>query len=381
MDASDKLRVVLDYVPCDACLSQPVPPKDQALLCSICRRVDRQIGVRVAVKTTVVLERPGEESTSVVIPPAAPAPEPAARLPIEVVFGSRDERATNAAIEVVVVPYEEEPLVSFVAPPEIGPHHVEWEDVASYEPTTDDLFEQVPGGARAATLPSPSPPAEEPPAEIPQDDFVFRPPAAETTALAEREEEPEEDWLPSDDVQVHPDDETVWKEQALAEPAYVPVEEYAPEPAETDVVQDEVLGVVEEEIIQNEIIEEEIVVTPEPSAELGDLWKLRGFDRTAESRLAEANIRELAHLSGHDPVELGTRTGLPPERLASWIHVADLVQEIGIPVAAAISLVAAGVAGPKALREMDPETIVERASAFGGGEVALRDVKRWKRRA
>ncbi|HET6403157.1 MAG TPA: hypothetical protein VFH78_00800, partial [Candidatus Thermoplasmatota archaeon] len=67
-DAGTKLRLVLDYLPCEACLAQPVD--DQELLCSICARLDRQVAVRVGTRTTILLEKPSPPPAPVVIPPA-----------------------------------------------------------------------------------------------------------------------------------------------------------------------------------------------------------------------------------------------------------------------------------------------------------------------
>lgn len=338
-DPSTKLRTVLDYVPCEACLSQPVA--EQELLCSVCRRLDRQIGIRIAVTTTVLVERPSPpEPAPVVIPPPAPSPEPLVPGPlVEVVSADAPPRPRDApaAIEVVV-----EPLVEAAPEPE-------WDEVASFEPAFDDMFGATPGGRREEPIPEEAP-------EIPQDDFVFRPPPPEEEPAAPREEAPAEEWMPTEEAPVE-EETSPWAPQPEPEPR--------PEPEE---------AVEELEIVETEVLDE-------GEEWRSDLWRLRGFDQAAATALGAANVRDLSHLSGHDPAELSARTGLDAERLGPWIHVADLVQEVGVPVNAAVALVAAGVAGPRGLQETDAETIVERASVLGGAEVKLSDVKRWKRRA
>ena len=126
-------------------------------------------------------------------------------------------------------------------------------------------------------------------------------------------------------------------------------------------------------------------VAPEPEAPAstgqGELYRLRGFDVAAEGALAKVGITEIAHLSGHDAGELAARVDLPAPRLQTWIQVADLVHEVGVPVEAASALVAAGIAGPRGLRDADPDEAADRASAFGGYPVRAADIKRWKRRA
>lgn len=123
---------------------------------------------------------------------------------------------------------------------------------------------------------------------------------------------------------------------------------------------------------------------PAPAAAVpesrSDLYRLAGFARGHEEALALLRIESLSHLSGHDPVELAERTGIDPATLAAWVQVADLANEVGVPLEAALALVAAGVPGPRGLRDMDARAIVDMVGAADTG-VTFQNVKRWKRRA
>ena len=368
-DPASKLRTVLDYVPCEACLSQPVA--HQELLCSVCRRLDRQVGVRISVATTVITERPSKpEPEPVVIPPPQPAPEPQAPVvpAVEIVSADAPPRPRDAppAIEVVVEPLVEAP----VPVPIPAPAEPEWDDVASFEPAFDDMFEKVPGGEEPRFRREEAFPEEVP--DVPRDDFVFQPsPPTDEEPPAPREEEPVEDWMPAEEAPAQPEpreEPSPWAppEETLVN---VPVLSEEEEIVEPTIVEDE----PEPEIVEMEVVEDEAAGE---EAWRSDLWRLPGFDRDADSALAVANVRELSHLSGHDPNELSSRTSLAADRLAPWIHVADLVQEVGVPLQSALALVAAGIEGPRGLRETDAEAVVERAP-----DVKLGDVKRWKRRA
>ena len=117
-----------------------------------------------------------------------------------------------------------------------------------------------------------------------------------------------------------------------------------------------------------------------------DLYRLAGFTRRHHDALAAQRIESISHLSGHDPIELADRTDLDAFQLTSWVHVADLVQEVGIPLDGALALVAAGVDGPRGLRDMDARAIVDRVTNVNitigdPSVVTLQNVKRWKRRA
>lgn len=459
-EAATKLRMVLDYLPCEACLSQPT--KDQEVLCSICRRVDRQVAIRVATRTTVILERPSEPPAPVVIPaaeaapaeaaPAAPVepPAPPAPLPVRVLFAD-EPRERTPGIEVIVEPLtpsepkgglfarrrsvpEAAPVAApaaveearapepvAAAEPEAEP---QWDDVVSYTPS-DDLFGTAGRPAMAARErpeeepfeftrrapreePAPAPFDEalaRPAEEAPQDDFVFRPPSRDEEPAVE--EAPE--LLPTEEVPVEEEGSSRWapREEVFAdEPAPAPaqaepveeVQDFAPvedeEPIqETEIVEMEVIPdeepILETEIVEMEILpDEDLVEAPAPAAAPqaprprdSDLWRLRGFDLEAEAGFARVGITAISHLSGHDANELAERARLPPERLVAWIQVADLVQEVGVPIESAVALVAAGVPGPRGLRELDAEDVADRVAAFGGATISTREIKRWKRRA
>lgn len=417
-DAGTKLRLVLDYLPCEACLAQPVG--DQELLCSICARLDREVAVRVDRRTTILLEKPTPPQEPVVIPavpasaepstqqapdPPAPAaasvPEAPASLK-EVVVRFGDEPAIERAgvTEVVV-----EPLAPPAPPPVVEPAPLpaeaelddfSFDDVATFTKTRDEFFDyKTPPAQALDTRPEPEPQPEPqpepmrtfaPPPEIPQDDFVFRPPEREAAARepeppvvddiipeeevrVEQPREAQEEWAPPPDFLA--EEAAAQAEEEILEMEPVPESPPEPEPVEMEVLPDE-----------EEVVETEIVPEPEPQVQAkGDLYRLRGFDAGAESALAKARIMEVSHLSGHDPGDLQQRTGLPMSKLTAWVQVADLVQEVGVPVDAAVALVAAGVAGPKGLRDADPDEVADRAAAFAGYKVDARDVRRWKRRA
>ena len=411
-DASTKLRLVLDYLPCEACLAQPVD--DQELLCSICARLDREVAVRVGTRTTILLDRPAAPPAPIVIPPAPVATEPVAPpapLP-EVVVRFAEEPALERAgiIEVVVEPLAPPPpLVPTPLPAEAevpiesDPDEFAVDDIATFTKARDEFFDyrKHPQAQAPAPSPTPQPEPEPEPAyapmqeELAQDDFVFRPPEREEPV---REPEPAivDDIIPEEEVRVEapPEEERRWapppdllaeeaEEESIVEKQ--PVAEPEPAPEEEEILEMEPVP-PEEDVVELEMLPDE----PEPAPAsapaqgpkgTGDLYRLRGFDPGAESALAKARISEIAHLSGHDAGELQQRTGLPSAKLQAWIQVADLVQEVGVPVDAAVALVAAGVAGPKGLRDADPDEIADRVAAFGGFTVSGRDVKRWKRRA
>lgn len=414
-DAGTKLRLVLDYVPCEACLAHPVD--DQDLLCSICARLDREVAVRVSRRTTILLETPTLPAEPIVIPPApvatvlAPAPTPLKEVVVRFVDEPPVERA--GAIEVVVEPLATPAPLPVVVPTplpaeaeipiETDEEGFSFDDVATFTKARDEFFDYK---AAPAPSPRPEPESEPEPAfvpareEIPQDDFVFRPPQRDEEPAREPEppivddiipeeevrvEEPREEqerWAPppdflSEEAAIEAEEEILEMDPVVEtepEPEPAPEPEAGPEPVEMEMVAEE------EEIVETEMLPDE----PEPEVRptgTGDLYRLRGFDTTAESALAKAKITEIAHLSGHDAGELQQRTGLPTSKLQAWVQAADLVHEVGVPVDAAVALVAAGVAGPKGLRDADPDEVADRVGAFGGYKVDARDVKRWKRRA
>lgn len=412
-DAGTKLRLVLDYLPCEACLAQPVA--DQDLLCTICARLDRQVAIRVATRTTVLVERPAPAPAPIVIPPApetAPAPENAAPAPVPApvarethvrfVLEEPIERAgvTEVVVERLETPPSpvpmllprEEPVVSFVAPEPDEPSF-DVDDVVTFVAARDEFFDYKKG--------APAPPPRREPARVeeaapPEDDFVFRPPVEEAAPPAKEEPILSDEVVPSEEVRVEPTQEVEERWAPPAEEAWKPApdflqdEEETPQaappvqetPAEAAPVEDDVLEMEvipeEEDVVEMEVMDDE----PAPArASSGDLYRLRGFDASSEGPLARSGITQVVHLSGHDAGELSSRTGLPFARLASWIQVADLVQDVGVPVDAANALVAAGIAGPRGLAEADPEEVADRVAAFGGLQVNASDVRRWKRRA
>lgn len=379
-EAATKLRAVLDYLPCEACLAQPTA--DQDLLCSVCARTSRQVAVRVSARTTVVLERPSAPEP-IVIPPAVPAPEPAAR-EISVRFADEPSAAKPGVVEVVVEPLAAPAAVPVPIPLEDEAPAFSIVDLVDYTPARDEFFDY-----RHAPAPAVAPAkAEEPP----QDDFVFRaPPEPVPEPAPEPVPEPEPE--PVEEIPVEPEQEpNRWappsdflaeEAEAEAEPAPPP----QPSPPEEEVVEMEPVEdepvemevVPDEEVVEMGIVADEPPAPPAPGAT--DLYRLRGFESAHEQALAGAHITEVSHLSGHDAGELATRTGLPFEKLVAWVQVADLVQEVGVPLDAANALVAAGVQGPRGLREGNEADVAERASAFGGYAVTEREVRRWKRRA
>jgi predicted flap endonuclease-1-like 5' DNA nuclease len=454
-DASTKLRLVLDYLPCEACLAQPV--RDQDLLCSVCRRLHRQVAVRVATRSTVILERPDlpPPAEPVVIPPAPePQPEPAPPPPepiplVEALPEPVPEPAPAPPplpeLEVVTEPLEPEPLpapepVPMIAQlqeeppeepeparkrglfrrrePEPPPPEPVFDDVAGFEPAEDSFGvargeaaiepDDVAEVAREEFVPPPPPPPE--PVVLPEaepemeSDFVFRP-TEETPAPPP--EELVEDEIPVEEIPVVPESEepSPWapQEEIFPEEAPEPTPEPEPEPVvatplEEEVVEMEVLPdeppqeeileaqlVEEDEPIAAEIVEEETIPAPPPpapaEAPASDLHRLRGFSHAHEDALHAVGIDTLASLAGHDAHEIAARAGLAPDVVAPWVQVADLVHELGVPIDSASALVAAGVAGPRGLREMTEEDILDRVEAFGGVRLSGRDVKRWKRRA
>lgn len=361
-DASAKLRTVLDYVPCEACLAQPV--RDQDVLCSICRRVDRQVGVRVAVRRTVLVERPSEPEPVVIPPPAPAAP---ATQPLDVVLAAPGEPLPEPRPGVTQVVLE--PLAP--PPPAAPPEEPEpaFDDLVGYE-APSDAFGYVPPARAPERAPEPEP--------IPREEYVFAPPPPEPEPEPPRAPDAVEDWLPTEEAVVQ-EEPSAWAPARQDEPPEPePQPEPVPEPEPEPVVEDEVLETeVVEEVVEMEVLPEE---DEAPARGDSDLWRLRGFDAASEAALAGAGIQAVAHLAGHDAGELSARTGLEAGRLARWVQVADLTQEAGVPLDAAIALVTAGVAGPRGLREMDAQAVVERAHAFGGMDLSLSDVKRWKRR-
>ena len=387
-EAATKLRMVLDYLPCEACLAHPV--EEQDLLCTICARLDRQVAVRVGTRTTVLLERPSPPEAPVVIPPAVEVPQPAPAPPIavparEVLVRMADEPATarTNVVEVVLEPIAPPPAPVVAPLPEPAPQpeaepepEFDISDIVDFVPAREEFFDYRPGRATPPPLPPRAPEPVVAPARVvepaPRDDYVFRPPPQEEPVREPEREAIVEEIFPAEEVPV---------ESAPEE------RQWAPPPEEAPV---ELAPVEEEEVLEMEVVEEdevvemELVEEEEPAAApagSGELYRLRGFDAGAEAALARKGITEIAHLSGHDAGELAQQTGVPLARMQPWVQVADLVHEVGVPVDAAVALVAAGVAGPRGLRDADAEELADRVSAFGGAQLRAADIRRWKRRA
>lgn len=373
----------------------------------------------------VVIEQPPAE-----VPPAPPAPaEPAAPAEVEAapepelkrgfsLFRRGKKKQEEAPVP---PPVEEEPgfddVVSFTRRETTVPEAVEDDDAFDVYTYDAPPREETPTAAPAA-----EPAVEEPRRES---EFDFSPspseeapePVADTRAEPERDplQEALDDLAPREEVRVEPEGASPWAPPAEERPADdldSLWQDETPEPArvegapveepifESEIVPDAPAPVEdEEEIIETEIVELEIIPDDEealpaplaaapPAADdlapLGDsdLFRLRGFQQGHRHNLVAHRIESISHLSGHDPHELADRTGIPASLLASWIGVADLVHEVGVPLDAALALVAAGVDGPRGLRELPAEGVMDRLEAQGlEAGISERDVKRWKRRA
>lgn len=391
-DAATKLRMVLDYLPCEACLAQPV--EDQDLLCTVCARLDRQIAVRVGTRTSVLIERPSPPEEAVVIPPAPVAPAEPAGPPREIVVRMSDEPSPEkpGTIEVVLEPLVAlapaepvpAPLVGAAEPaPALEPEpEFDVSDLVDYVPAREQFFDFIGTAPAAAPLevePEPVPEPQPEPAVAPiepaqpQDDYVFRAPPPEEPEYAPPP--PQDEAIPVEEVPLEAEAE----EQAQWAP---PTEETPAPQLEEEVIEMEIVE-EDDEVVEMEILDDvaESAIEPPALTGKGELYRLRGFDAGAEGALAKIGITEITHLSGHDAGELAQRANLPLSRVQPWVQVADLVHEVGVPVDAAIALVAAGVAGPRGLRDGDVDEIADRVAAFGGYSVKAGDVKRWKRRA
>lgn len=269
--AADKFRIVLDYLPCGACLEIPVP--DQDLHCSLCRRMTRSVGVASHTDVAVLVESPAMP-LPVEVPPAPPEPihiEPASEAdevpPAPAPLAAADEG----------VP-EDDDAVSFAAAPEAE------EDLdLAFEATAEAAEEDVDLAFEATRgEPEPEPFAEEVAEATPPPPFTFDPgslephdgfaPAAdddaatldrEAEAWAEAAAEPEE-------VELQPvRPEEAWSRVPPAPPPEP--EEWTPEPvpeAPADAWPEEV---VEEAPAEYEILE---VVDEEPvaAAPAEDAW-------------------------------------------------------------------------------------------------------------
>lgn len=80
-DRTGKLRLVLDYLPCEACLHMGTP--EQELFCSLCTRLQRTVVQKSTVMRDVVVEKPVPVEPEVVEVPPAPVAVPLAAEPVE----------------------------------------------------------------------------------------------------------------------------------------------------------------------------------------------------------------------------------------------------------------------------------------------------------
>ena len=239
-EAATKLRLVLDYLPCEACLA--VPTQEQELLCTLCARLDRQVTVRAATKTRVILERPEPEAPVIVEPapgpvameasppaadePAEPevAPEPieAPLLPVRFVADGQ-KPGVGPAIEVVL-----ERVVTAV--PE-----VDWEDDLYSWEEPDDPYGVAGYTAPAPAFglrPAPADEAAEEPLEAVEAPEDSRPPEFEPEAEPARPAEPAaleappvDDEPLADEDFVQPDEEVVVEPDASERSPWAPPED------------------------------------------------------------------------------------------------------------------------------------------------------------
>ena len=309
--------------------------------------------------------REPEPAAREVVWPDEPDPAPAEEEPIvEMEMVAEEEPIVETTLVEMEVVEEEPPA------PSPGPERSPWEEQAerpepapappaepARAPAAEEavppreekrkgfslpsLFRRRPK-EEASAPPPPQEPAQAPPA----------PPASEWAAPAEEAPAPVEEIPPIEEIPPVEEIPPLEEVPTYAAPARV---EAPPAPAEAP-------------------------MQAGPAA--SDLFRLPAFNVGHAQTLARHRIGALSHLSGHDPNELAQRTGVDAGLLRGWIHVADLTQEVGVPLDAALTLAAAGVHGPRGLRAMEAEEIVRRVGALGHGvPVSLGDVKRWKRRA
>ncbi|HVL48898.1 MAG TPA: hypothetical protein VM889_10105, partial [Candidatus Thermoplasmatota archaeon] len=169
-----KLRLVLDYVPCDQCLE--TPSADQEILCSVCRRLHREVAVKVTERREVVIERPAAHApVAVTVPAAAAAPTLAPEAPprpvdeapapvshVEIVIGAREagERVPGGPTTEVVLE-DLEPAADAPAPvPAEAAMVATAPDSPFAEADFEASFTYVP--LPRSALPPPPPPAADP---------------------------------------------------------------------------------------------------------------------------------------------------------------------------------------------------------------------------
>lgn len=201
--AAEKFRIVLDYLPCEACLEIPVA--DQDLHCSLCRRLTRSVGVASQTEVAVMVESPAlplpidVPPAPVEIPPVEPAP------------------VAEAAAEIAVEQTQTPEPVAEVAPVEEEEVDLAFEATASEEEDIDVAFEATRGE------PDPEPLAAEEEAEsAPTPPFTFDPESLQ----------PEDGFAPAaeDDAAALDREAEAWAE-AAAEPEEVELEPVRPEEA------------------------------------------------------------------------------------------------------------------------------------------------------
>ena len=337
------------------------------------------------------LYRPAEE------PPREPEPEPLL-LAEEPVEAPREEVPVEPAQGQNPWAPPEEFLLDEPAPAEPAREARAWPDESEPNPflrPTEEAEEEI---VEMEVLPDDEPPAPEPqrwaPSPAPEEDVVETE-IVEMEVVEDEAPAPQPEPVPAEPAREEAPPKrggfsSLFKRKKAAEearaseaapepapePAYVPPGEAEPAPGASP-------WSSAEEVQADELD----LAAPAPAPVAGplpetDLHRLPGFEGAHQEALARERIESISHLSGHDPVELAERTGLPQETLASWVHVADLVQEVGVPMDAALALVAAGVQGPRGLRDMDGRAIVDRVGEQGDAAgVTFQNVKRWKRRA
>lgn len=255
----EKFRLVLDYLPCDACLEVPVD--DQELHCSICRRLSRDVAVNARSAVAVVVESPALP-LPVEVPPAPPErvevpPAPVVEAAAEVSEGIPVETPVEALVAEAVTPAEEEELeLAFEATPPADEEEVE----IGFEATRADE------PALEATAPEPElEPVQEAapytfaPESLAEEDAAELDRAAEAWAeAAASEEEVElEPVRPEDLVAERAPEPEPWPEETTVAPP--PPVEPAPAEAWPEEAEAEVLEVIE--------VVEETVAEPEPWTE------------------------------------------------------------------------------------------------------------------
>lgn len=93
--------------------------------------------------------------------------------------------------------------------------------------------------------------------------------------------------------------------------------------------------------------------------------------RKARIRTTEGLLRRAGNRKGRQ--ELASQTGIPPERLLEWVHLADLMRVKGIGSEYAELLGAVGVTTLRELRKRNPRTLT-------AALVEMNDKKRLVRR-